>query len=139
MTEKIFHTEIKPHFYDCDVAGIAFHGVVFRFAHNAFEAFLEKIGLTFNDWFRDGQFAAPIKKCEAEYFKPMLAGREYLIESIVEKIGSSSICMKHTFLNSEKEICAVVKKVHVHVDKKNLKAHPIPEKTKERFSRYLHK
>lgn len=134
---KTFSTSLTVRFYDGDVAGIMFHGTIFRLAHNSFEEFLETLGTTWEKWFRDPDVAAPIRKAEAEYFKPLLPGKKYRVELSLSQLGTSSFTMKHRFINEAEEICAVVHKVHVYVDRKKLKALPLPEDLRAALREYL--
>ena len=131
-----FKTEVKTRFYDGDVAAIAFHGVIFRLAHDCFEEFLNELGIAWHEWFRDEQHAAPIRKAEAEYFKPLLPGKTYQVELSVEKLGKSSIHLKHVFLNEQAQICAIVRKTHVFVNRQKLKPQNLPDELREKLAHY---
>lgn len=133
---KTFSSSVTVRFYDADVAGITFHGTIFRLAHDSFEEFLSTIGKTWDEWFRHPQYACPIRKAEAEYFKPLYPGKKYRVEICVSQLGSSSFTMKHQFINEADELCAVVHKVHVYVDRTVLKPLALPESLRKTLAEY---
>ncbi len=119
-------TKIKVFFYDADPAGIIFYSNIFKFAHSAYEEFMRSLK-TEKNFFFDRDYVLPIIHTEADYLQPIKPGDELEIKLEVSRLKKFSFELSYTFYNSNKEITAKVKTVHVCVDKKNFKKIEMPE------------
>jgi len=110
----------RINFYDCDPAGILFYANIFRMCHSAYEKLVTTFSLKKNYWQND-DFAVPIIKTTADYLKPFKSGDEISIEVTVSELRESSFELTYKCSNQSNAVCAVVKTVHVFVDKQTWK------------------
>lgn len=120
------HTE-KINFFDCDPAGVLFFARIFNLCHSAYEAMIESFEPDDNYWNND-EYIVPILNAESHYHKPLQAGETVEIEIKVTNLKSSSFELTYNCLNKNFETCAIVKTVHVFVDKRTWKKAPMKEK-----------
>lgn len=133
---KTFKTQFALRFHEADPAGIMFFGNIFPLAHNAFEEFIQEAGFAWQEWFSASEYIIPIRHAEADYLKPLVAGHEYTISVQVKAFGRSSFTMHYSFIQGS-EVHAHVQMVHVVLGAKDKTPQPIPEKIRDRLSRYL--
>jgi len=119
---------------DSDAAGILFFGNYFRLAHDAYEAFMESIGFSLSDMITKADFLILIAHTEADYEKPLRLGEKLAVELTVEEIGQTSFVLSHRLKDAQNDVAAMVKTVHVTVDKKNGGKIPLPEKLREKLA-----
>ena len=110
----------KINFYDCDPAGILFYGNIFFFCHSAYEELIASFKFETNYW-QNEYFVTPIINTNAEYIKPFKYGDSVNVELVVTDLRNSSFELSYKCLNQSNEVCALVKTVHVFVDKKSWK------------------
>lgn len=111
--------------HDIDAAGTLFFGRVFCLAHDAYEEFLNSVGLGIGPLLKEGDYARVIAHAEADFLKPVFVGDKLDVQVYTEKIGGSSYTMKYAFRNGE-EAVFTVKTVHVCVDRQTKKPVPVP-------------
>ena len=114
-------------FRDSDAAGIVYFPRYFAMAHTAYEAFMEKAGLSFAQMLKDGEFILPVVHAEGDYTIPMLFGEKVVIRIEVEKIGNSSYQLHHEFVNDRGQVTAELRTIHVAVDMQTRQSIPLPE------------
>lgn len=108
----------RINFYDCDPAGILFYANIFRMCHSAYEKLVAGFELK-KDYWRNDDFAVPIIKSTADYFKPYKSGDEINIEITVSELRETSFELTYKCSNQFNDLCAEVKTIHVFVDKKS--------------------
>jgi 1,4-dihydroxy-2-naphthoyl-CoA hydrolase len=117
----------RINFFECDPAGILFYGNIFFFCHTVYEELIASFNFETNYW-QNEEFVTPIINSNAEYIKPFKYGDSITIELVVSDLRNSSFELSYKCLNQSNELCALVKTVHVFVDKKSWKkAELIPE------------
>jgi 1,4-dihydroxy-2-naphthoyl-CoA hydrolase len=107
------HT-VKLH--ETDAAGVLFFANQFRIAHDAYEAFLDHIGLPIASFFRDRGYYLPIVHTEADYAAPLFVGTKVIIRVVVKEIGNSSFTMQFDFQTEKGKPAGSVQTVHVSID-----------------------
>ncbi len=85
----MFEYNSRINFYNCDPAGIIFYGEVFKFAHSAYEMFLQHL-LTEINYFNHPEIVLPIIKANAEYINPLRQGDEIKITVSVTRLLEKS-------------------------------------------------
>lgn len=110
-----------------DPAGIVFFGHLFTLAHQAFEHFiLNQLECSWEFWFQNPEWAVPIKHAESQFYHPLRAGQECLIETSLVAFSSSTFTMTSIFYQSHIQVCSV-KTVHIFCGRLNPQKIPIPE------------
>lgn len=132
MLFLMYKFQTKIFFFDADPAGILFFGRVFEICHRAYEDFIGSFNLNQN-YFTHPDIAMPVIHTEADYFKPMKYGDEVNVFVSVEKIKSTSFEIKYALKNNLDEEFAVIKTVHVFINKKSFSKIDIPEEFKTKL------
>lgn len=122
----IFRYQGQIRFHEADPAGWMFFGRAFELAHDCLEDFLVFAGFEWAEWFKNSNFAMPIRKADADYRRPLAVGTKYEIECRVLNVGTSSVNFEFTF-KSGLDICLVLNSTHVLMDLKTQKSVPWPE------------
>lgn len=113
-------------FHLSDPAGILFFGHAFTLFHQGFEHFVtEHLKCPWKEWFQNPLWFVPIKHAEAEYMLPVHAGQECHLDMKLASFSNSSMTMQSVL--RQKEVCCLIKTVHVFCDKKAQKKIAIPE------------
>jgi 1,4-dihydroxy-2-naphthoyl-CoA hydrolase len=123
-----FEHALTVRLYDTDAAGYIFFGSQFRMAHEAFEAFIEHLGLSIGETLRDGRYLCPLVHAEADYLVPLAVGDRVAVRVAVRNIGQTSFTVAYRLYTSAGAVLAgTVGTVHVVVDRGSRKAIPIPD------------
>lgn len=126
-TAITFNYTCPVSFHMADPAGILFFGNIFTLFHQAFEHFVvNRLECPWQDWFQNPEWFVPIKQADAQFFKPILAGKECRLELSVGPVSNSSFTMHSSVL--QKELCSSLKTVHVFCSKQNKAKMVIPHK-----------
>ncbi len=133
----VYEREMYIPFQFSDAAGIVFFGHVYSIAHEVYELFIQdKMKIKWNDWFNNPEWIVPIKKCEAEYFAPLISGQKYLVKMHLSQITSSSISLAYSFEKDKKEHC-LVEIVHVFCSRTKKTKQPIPSEINEALQKLM--
>jgi len=115
-----FSISRRIQFSEADPAGISFFANVYRWHHEAYEAFVtDHLRIEYGKWFLSTDVAVPIRKSEAEYFGPFHPGRTARIDFYISKLGSSSFTAESKIYNEKSVLCSTVQTVHVFMDAKS--------------------
>jgi YbgC/YbaW family acyl-CoA thioester hydrolase len=115
-----FSISRRIQFSEADPAGISFFANVYRWHHEAYEAFVtDHLRIEYGKWFLSTDVAVPIRKSEAEYFGPFHPGRTARIDFYISKLGSSSFTAESKIYNEKSVLCSTVQTVHVFMDVKS--------------------
>lgn len=121
-----YKTQIFLPFHLADPAGIIFFGHVFTLAHQAYEEWISKdLGIQWDDWFKNPNWIVPIKHAEADYMRPLIAGKICEVNLQLAEIRTSSFRLDYAF-NLNGEVCCIVKHVHVFCERSSMKKIDIP-------------
>ena len=134
---KTYQREMQIPFHHADPAGIAFFAHVFTYAHSTFEAFIQDLGIPWNQWFKDNEQLVPIRHASSDFFGPFWSGQVYVVKAHVASLSDTSFKMRYRFLSGDK-LHAQVEMVHTFVDKKTLQKTPMPQSTKKLLNGFLH-
>lgn len=117
---SLFSISRRIQFSEADPAGISFFANVYRWHHEAYEAFVtDHLRIEYGKWFLSKDVAVPIRKSEAEYFGPFHPGRTARIDFHISKLGSSSFTAESKIYNEKLVLCSTVQTVHVFMDIKS--------------------
>ncbi len=122
----MFETTRRIDFFEADAAGIMFFANVFKFAHAAYEEFLQS-ELPERNFFDHPEFLLPIIHSEADYHKVILPGEKIKIVLEVKQIRDSAFSLIYKMLGEEDDLRVKVNTVHVCVSKNGFKKVRLPE------------
>ena len=126
-TVKLHHT---------DAAGVLFFVNYFKIAHDAYEEFLEAIGLDIAQLIDESPFLLLIAHAEADYKKPQRVGDKITVEIRVERIGNSSFTLAYRIIDALGDEATLVNTVHAALDKKSGKVMRLPEDLKAKLEKF---
>ena len=131
----LFEKEIQVHFGDTDPQGILYFARAFEYAHAGLEEFVSASSLGWNYWFKNPEFAVPIKNASCDFKLPMKAGETYKLKLSVLSVGESSLNLNCIFQSMNDEECASVSMVHVFVDRKTFRKISVPDNVRLLFTK----
>jgi YbgC/YbaW family acyl-CoA thioester hydrolase len=109
-----------------DAAGFLFFGNYYHIAHDAYETFMDSIGISLTSILHELDYLVLIVHSECDYSSPLRTGDEATIELSVEKIGRSSFTLNYRIMRGAEEM-ATVKTIHAAVSKETKKPIPLPD------------
>ena len=121
-------------FGDADPAGIVFYPRLIALAHNVVENLIRDSSLGWSAWFASPDHGAPVCRVEADFLLPMAAGATFTAHAQVEKVGETSVAFVVEFRGDRGEVAALVRTVHVLVDKATGKPTTLSEAMRRVFS-----
>ncbi len=130
-----FQKELEVYFYECDPAGVLFFARAGDLFHRTYEAFVQEMGFSWQNWFQNPEWAVPLKKFDIEYFRPVYAGQKYVSKLLVQQMGESSFAL-HTRIFHGEDIYFQIHSLHVFVDKKSSQKRATPSEVKSALQRY---
>lgn len=104
-------------FGDADAAGVVFYPRALELAHGVVEEMIRGSALGWAGWFASPEHAAPLRHAEADFLRPMAAGKLFTARARVDRIGESSVTFVVDFLGDSGETAASVTTTHVLVAK----------------------
>ena len=135
---KSLSLEFQIPFHHGDPAGIAFFAHVFTYAHTAYEAFVQELGISWADWFLRNPYLIPIRQTSADYRGPFHVGQVYRIQASVQSISKTSFKMQYDFFPSQdSKTLAQVLMVHTFVSKATQEKAEIPKDIRTRLEKFL--
>ncbi len=131
----MFTLDMKVRLHDADAAGVLFFANYFKFAHDAYEQFMESIGFNFRDMIEKSSYVVLIVNAKSDFHKSMYAGDIIKVSIKTKKIGHTSYVLSYELTNGNGEKTATVTTTHVAVDKKSKKPTTLPEKLVEELKK----
>lgn len=130
MADKkfLYHAPVRLHL--TDAAGVLFFGSYFTLAHDAYETYMESIGFHFDRIFKDSDYLLLIAHAEGDYKAPLYTGDPLSIEVTCAKLGSRSYILQYV-IKRESDEMAVMRTVHVCVDKQSGKSRGLPPELRD--------
>jgi len=122
----MYKTKQRINFFHCDPAGIIFYARLFEICHSVYEEMISSFELDENYWQND-EYAVPIVKCDAGFYKPVKPGEEVTVELVVTELRETTFQLGYSIKNDKDVEVASAKTVHVFVDKKKWKGKEIKD------------
>jgi 1,4-dihydroxy-2-naphthoyl-CoA hydrolase len=123
-------------FQDIDAAGIIFYPRVLEMFHDAYGAFLTFAGCPLPEVVKGGEWIAPARHAEADYFKPLRFGDEVRVEIHRAHTTETEVVLGYRIVRADAgELCVVGQVVHTFVDCATFKRRPMPEVLRRAFER----
>jgi len=121
-------------FEDADPAGVIFYPRALALAHTAVEQMIRRGPLGWDTWFASPQYAAPLRRAEADFFHPLRAGTEVAVCAAVEKCGETSVSFLVELRDANHRVAATIRTVHVLIDKRTGRPVALPEEMRQAFT-----
>lgn len=135
MSAELFIKPVEVRFRHADPAGIMFFGNVYKIAHDTYEDFITYLGFEWSDWFKNEDWAVPIRHSSCEHFRPMFPSKVYDVHVFVERIGKSSFTLKYVFVEGDDAYCEV-SLVHTFYNIKSHTKMTMPSDIRDRLEAY---
>ena len=132
-----FTSESVVRLYDTDAAGFLFFGSQFRFAHEALENFLERIGFPVGGLIRGREALFPVVHAEADYRAPLKVGDRVTVRLAVRAIGDRSFTITYRLTLADGGEAGSVVTVHAALDPATGASRPLPEAVRAALGPYL--
>ncbi len=115
--------------FDCDPAGIIFYPRVLAYMNEAVHAYLEQAGFSLEALNRRGIIGVPMVSLNVEYRKVLKLGDRARVETVITKIGTSSIRFTHrVFVDADLMVEATEVRVHAGRNSAGeIAAMPVPD------------
>jgi YbgC/YbaW family acyl-CoA thioester hydrolase len=110
-------TVVMVRFGDSDPAGVMFYPRAIELAHAAVEDLVRQSAIGWEAWFASGDHAFPVRRAEADFFRPMRAGETVTVAARVETVGNTSVAFVVDLTSACGTAAARVRTLHVLVDK----------------------
>lgn len=127
----------KVRMHDTDMAGILYFARQFRFAHDAFEDFLESEGYSIASLLHDSNFIFVIVHVEGDYLAPLNVGDKLEVHLSIESLGNSSCGFLYEIYKDKKILVGRAKTVHVCLDRISRKKMTIPNSIRAKLEKHL--
>lgn len=124
--------EVRLH--DVDHAGVMFFARLFVHAHDAYEAFMARLGLDLCAMICSGE-RLPIVHADADYFQPLRHGEQIKVNLEIEALGKTSFTVAYTF-HAATNLLAKVRTVHVYLDPHTNTATSLPSTLQQLLQPY---
>ncbi len=123
--------------HDTDMAGILYFARQFRFAHDAFEDFLESEGYSIDSLFHKSNFIFVIVHAEADYLAPLKVGDKLEVHVSTENLGNSSFGFNYEIYKDQKVLVGKAKTVHVCLERTTRLKMKIPQTIRTQLEKHL--
>jgi len=134
---RTYTREFPIRIHDVDAAGIVFFATYLVLWHDVYEAFLADIGHSIPDAIARGEYIIPIKRCEAEYHRPMRHGEIITAHLRLTELRGSSFVVITDFIGADQVNRATITTRHVCVGTRQMKPVPVPEDLRTALEPYL--
>ncbi len=112
-------TEVKVRFNEADPLGIVWHGHYVRYFEDGREAFGNKYGIGYLDFYREG-FVVPVVSIQCSYKKSLRYGESIIIETTFVSCDAAKMIFKYRLYNKETgDLVATGDSIQVFLDLKN--------------------
>ena len=123
-----FRKKVRIYFDQGDPAQVAFYGQHSIIVQRVMEDCIPLLGIPWKDWYGNKNLFMPIVKLHNEYKKPLLPGKDYIVEILITHVGKSSLGCSYKIFSLKKELCCTVSAVYVCTDRLLWKSRPFPKK-----------
>ena len=131
----MFHSDYKIKFGQCDPGGIMYFTALFDLAHWVYEEMLLE-SVPDNNYFAHDKIVIPLVHAEADYLSPLKLHQNVTINLTVDEIKTTSFQLIAEFHDQSDNLSAIVKTVHVCVNKDNFGKTEIPKDLRDALSKH---
>lgn len=119
-----------------DAAGVLFFAEQLALCHEAYEAYLDQVGLSLGPLLRGGQFGLPIVHAAIDLTAPLFVSDPLRIELRATRVGTSSFTLTYR-LRRHDEVVGTAETVHVAIDGQSRQKMPLPDAVRRGVSGLL--
>ena len=130
-SKPAFEHSLTVPFQDIDAAGIVFYAHLFRYAHEAYEHFMQQTGCSLHRLLTEGSYLLPLVHAEADYHRPLRHADRLTIELRLQKLGQSSFTLGYRVLGEDQTEHAGLETVHVALDRTTHQPMALPDSLRE--------
>jgi 1,4-dihydroxy-2-naphthoyl-CoA hydrolase len=127
MNTEAFQHCFRVALHDTDAAGVLFFAHLFRHAHDAYEAWMARLGFPLDAMIRGGDLALPLVHAEADYRRSMRHGDQVSVTLGVAELGAGSFTIDYRFHVDSGKLAATARTVHVCIQPGEAGPRPLPE------------
>ena len=128
MQDKpVFEHSLTVPFQDIDAAGVVFYAHLFRYAHEAYEHFMQQIGCSLQALLAEDSYLLPLVHAEADYRRPLRHADKLHIELRLKRLGQTSFTVGYRVLGEDQTEHASLETVHVALDRKTKRPVALPD------------
>jgi YbgC/YbaW family acyl-CoA thioester hydrolase len=132
MPDKpVFEHRLTVPFQDIDAAGMVFYAHLFRYAHEAYEHFMQQSGCSLQQLLAEGSCLLPLVHAEADYRRPLRHADRLVIELRLQKLGRTSFTLGYRVLGEDQAEHASLATVHVALDRTTHQPMTLPDSLRE--------
>lgn len=111
-----FVYSLSVRLHHTDAAGVIFCSRLLELAHEAYEAWLEQVGLRLDRLLEQGRLRLPVVALEAEFAQPIRVGDRLQVELTVTRRGEHSYQVAYRFRDPAGKVKARAATRHVALD-----------------------
>ncbi len=134
---KSYQYQFRVSLHDTDAAGVMFFSHLFRYAHDAYEAFMTDIGFPLNNLLRQGRYHIPLAHAQADYLLPIRHADQVQIQLQIENLGATSFSANYSFSDGSGNKLATARTVHVLVDPDARTKPQLPTDLRDALARFV--
>jgi 1,4-dihydroxy-2-naphthoyl-CoA hydrolase len=133
----MFSYEATVQLYHTDSYGIIFFANQFKFCHDAFQAFLDQVGLPLAPQRPSTGPMLVIVHAESDYKAPIRLGDRLRLELRIERLGTTSVTVRTAIANQRSELVGLARTVHVTIDAATSAKVPLPDRYRIAFAPHV--
>ncbi|MBK1646100.1 thioesterase [Thiocapsa imhoffii] len=115
MTDPSFTYDFEVRLHDTDAAGRLFFAHLFRHAHDAYEVFMDRLGLPLHTLIDAGEILLPLVHAQADYRHPLHHGEPVRVTLRIAELRTRSFAVAYRFENADGVLAATALTVHLQV------------------------
>ena len=132
--KPVFEHSLRVPFQDIDAAGIVFYAHLFRYAHEAYEQFMQQIGCSLQEMLAQGSYLLPLVHAEADYHRPLRYADQLCLELRLKRLGRTSFTLGYRVLGEDQTTHASLETVHVALDRTTQRPLTLPDSLRKALS-----
>jgi len=133
----VYQHKLTVPFQDIDAAGVVFYAHLFRYAHEAYEHFMQQIGCSLQELLAEGSYLLPLVHAEADYRWPLRHADKLKIELRLKRLGRTSFTLGYRVLAEDQTEHASLETVHVALDRTTQRPLSLPDSLREALHRLI--
>jgi len=135
MQEKpVFEHKLTVPFQDVDAAGVVFYAHLFRYAHEAYEKFMQQIGCSLQELLAEASYLLPLVHAQADYHRPLHHADKLKIELRLKRLGQTSFTLGYRVLGEDQTEHVTLETVHTALDSTTQRPLTLPDTLREALS-----
>jgi 1,4-dihydroxy-2-naphthoyl-CoA hydrolase len=119
-----FSTPMTVRFQEIDAAGIVFYPRFFEYFHDAYALAMAQAGAPIHRAVNAREWAAPLKRVTADYFRPLRFGDPFTVAIVGVKIEGTDVHLGYRIELPGGAVAAVGTALHVFIDPKTFRRAP---------------